>query len=101
MPGRMFKDEYKRRELAPENLSRALEDGGTVTSPLIPWNTCGAYMQSVLLINPLEYAVFCFFNWLSPIIGIICAFAGFKVKALLVKKQNDGAVLSDSLVNTN
>ncbi|NQZ28480.1 MAG: Na+/H+ antiporter NhaC [Colwellia sp.] len=101
MPGRMFKDEYKRRELAPENLSRALEDGGTVTSPLIPWNTCGAYMQSVLLINPLEYAVFCFFNWLSPIIGIICAFAGFKVKALLVKKPNDGAVLSDSLVNTN
>ncbi|WP_019026947.1 Na+/H+ antiporter NhaC [Colwellia piezophila] len=89
MPGRMFKDEYKRRNLAPENLSRALEDGGTVTSPLIPWNTCGAYMHSVLLINPLEYAVFCFFNWLSPIIGIICAFAGFKVKLLLVKTKDN------------
>ncbi|GLX86082.1 sodium:proton antiporter [Thalassotalea loyana] len=83
MPGRMFKEEYRRRSLAPENLSRALEDGGTVTSPLIPWNTCGAYMQSVLLINPLEYAVFCFFNWLSPIIGISCALIGFKVKSLV------------------
>ncbi len=85
MPGRMYKEEYNRRSLAPENLSRALEDGGTVTSPLIPWNTCGAYMHSVLLINPLEYALFCFFNWLSPIIGIICAFAGIQVKSLLVK----------------
>ncbi|GAC22297.1 Na+/H+ antiporter NhaC [Paraglaciecola arctica] len=84
MPGRMFKEEYRRRGLAPENLSRALEDGGTVTSPLIPWNTCAAYMQSVLLINPLEYAMYCFFNWLSPIIGIACALIGFKVKALVV-----------------
>ncbi|MCO4797984.1 MAG: Na+/H+ antiporter NhaC [Colwelliaceae bacterium] len=84
MTGRMYKDTYKERELAPENLSRALEDGGTVTSALIPWNTCGAYMQSVLLVNPLEYAVFCFFNWLSPLIGISCAFAGFKVKRLFV-----------------
>jgi len=101
MPGRMFKEEYKRHGLAPENLSRALEDGGTVTSPLIPWNTCGAYMQSVLLINPLEYAVFCFFNWLSPIIGIICAFTGFKVKSLIVKTMDNSVVLSDSPVKTS
>jgi NhaC family Na+:H+ antiporter len=107
MPGRMFKGEYQRRSLVPENLSRALEDGGTVTSPLIPWNTCGAYMQSVLLINPLEYAVFCFFNWLSPIIGIICAFAGFKVKSLIVKSpmnaeqgSSDGDVLIGQAVST-
>jgi NhaC family Na+:H+ antiporter len=85
MPGRMFKEAYIQRELAPENLSRALEDGGTVTSPLIPWNTCGAYMHSVLLINPLDYALFCFFNWLSPIIGIICAITGVKVKAVVMK----------------
>jgi len=84
MPGRMFKEEYEKRSLAPENLSRALEDGGTVTSALIPWNTCGAYMHSVLLINPLEYAVFCFFNWLTPIIGIIFAFIGFKIKPLIL-----------------
>jgi len=91
MTGRMYKDTYKERELAPENLSRALEDGGTVTSALIPWNTCGAYMQSVLLVSPLEYAVYCFFNWLSPIISITCAFAGFKVKKLLVNAKK-GAV---------
>jgi NhaC family Na+:H+ antiporter len=101
IPGRMFKEEYKRRKLAPENLSRALEDGGTVTSPLIPWNTCGAYMQSVLLINPLDYALFCFFNWLSPIIGIICAFAGFKVKKLVVTTPETTSELTSSLVKTN
>lgn len=98
MPGRMFKEEYKRRQLAPENLSRALEDGGTVTAPLIPWNTCGAYMQSVLLINPLEYAVFCFFNWLSPIIGIAFAITGFKVKALVVKTLDKGVKLSPAAI---
>ncbi|WP_234399125.1 Na+/H+ antiporter NhaC [Pseudoalteromonas sp. T1lg75] len=87
MPGRMFKEEYARRGLAPENLSRALEDGGTVTSALIPWNTCGAYMQSVLLINPLEYALFCFFNWLSPLIGIACALAGLRIKRLVTTKS--------------
>jgi len=86
MPGRMFKDEYEKRGLAPENLSRALEDGGTVTSALIPWNTCGAYMQSVLLVSPLEYAVFCVFNWASPIFGIFFALIGFKVKKLVSKE---------------
>jgi NhaC family Na+:H+ antiporter len=87
MTGRMYKETYRDHDLAPENLSRALEDGGTVTSALIPWNTCGAYMQSVLLVNPLDYAAFCFFNWLSPIVGITCAFAGFKVKRLFVKTK--------------
>jgi len=97
MPGRMFKEEYEKRSLAPENLSRALEDGGTVTSALIPWNTCGAYMHSVLLINPLEYAVFCFFNWLTPIIGIIFAFIGFKIKPLILsspEKQSQPIAVS-------
>jgi NhaC family Na+:H+ antiporter len=84
MPGRMFKQEYKQRQLAPENLSRALEDGGTVTSVLIPWNTCGAYMQSVLLVSPLEYAVYCVFNWLTPLIGITFASVGFKIKSMVV-----------------
>ncbi|MDP2560375.1 Na+/H+ antiporter NhaC [Psychrobium sp. 1_MG-2023] len=85
MPGRMFKDEYEKRKLAPENLSRALEDGGTVTSVLVPWNTCGAYMQSVLLVSPLEYALFCVFNWASPIFGIIFAIIGFKIKKLATR----------------
>jgi len=91
MPGRMFKDEYERRGLAPENLSRALEDGGTVTSALIPWNTCGAYMQSVLLVSPLEYAIFCVFNWASPIFGVIFALLGFKVKKLVTKETQEVA----------
>jgi len=85
MPGRMFKEEYEKRGLAPQNLSRALEDGGTVTSALIPWNTCGAYMQSVLLVNPFEYALYCVFNWASPIFGIFFALLGFKVKKLATK----------------
>ena len=66
VPGRMFKDEYEKRGLKPVNLSRTLEDGGTITSPLIPWNTCGAYMQSVLLINPFDYAMYAFFNLIKP-----------------------------------
>lgn len=78
MPARMFKPEYDRRALAPENLSRAVEDGGTVTSALIPWNTCGAYMHSVLLINPLDYALYAFFNWLTPLFGILLALMGLQ-----------------------
>lgn len=79
MPGRMFKEEYERRGLANVNLSRALEDGGTITSALIPWNTCGAYMAGVLLVSPLEYWQFAFFNLLNPIIAITFAYLGFKV----------------------
>lgn len=78
IPGRMFKEGYKKFNSSAKNLSRALEDGGTVTSALIPWNTCGAYMHSVLLVNPLDYAVYCFFNWLSPIVSIIIAQLGYR-----------------------
>lgn len=79
MPGRMYREEYERRGLANVNLSRALEDGGTITSPLIPWNTCGAYMAGVLLISPLEYWYFAFFNLLNPIFAITFAVLGIKV----------------------
>ncbi|TMP79077.1 Na+/H+ antiporter NhaC [Pseudoalteromonas phenolica] len=79
VPGRMFKEEYKKRGLKSVNLSRTLEDGGTITSPLIPWNTCGAYMQSVLMINPLEYAVYAFFNLINPFLAIIYAYVGIKI----------------------
>ncbi|GHE86924.1 Na+/H+ antiporter NhaC [Thalassotalea profundi] len=92
IPGRMFKDSYQQRGLAPENLSRALEDGGTVTSVLVPWNTCAAYMQSVLLVNPLEYAIFCIFNWLTPLIGVISALVGFKVKTLIKPLSKNKAI---------
>jgi NhaC family Na+:H+ antiporter len=82
MPGRMFKEEYERRGLAPVNLSRTLEDGGTITSPLIPWNTCGAYMHGVLNVNPLDYAMYAFFNLINPVLAVIYAYLGIKVLKL-------------------
>lgn len=82
MPGRMFKEEYERRNLAPVNLSRTLEDGGTITSPLIPWNTCGAYMHSVLQVSPLDYAFYAFFNLINPFLAIIYAYCGIKILRL-------------------
>ena len=71
LPGRMYRAEFKRRKLAARNLSRALEDSGTITSPLIPWNTCGAYMSASLGIATFSYLPFCFFNLVNPIIEII------------------------------
>jgi NhaC family Na+:H+ antiporter len=85
MPGRMYKEEYKRRGLDPLVLSRTLEDSGTITSPLIPWNTCGAYMYSVLLVNPLDYIFYCFFNLINPILAVVYGFIGFKIKKLATK----------------
>lgn len=78
IPGKMFKDAYKERGLAPENLSRTLEDSGTVTSALIPWNTCGAYHYGVLGVSVSEYFIYAIFNWLSPIMTLI--YAGFSIK---------------------
>jgi NhaC family Na+:H+ antiporter len=74
----MFKDAYEERGLAPENLSRTLEDSGTVTSALIPWNTCGAYHYGVLGVSVPEYFIYAIFNWLSPIMTLI--YAGFSIK---------------------
>ena len=88
MPGRMYKEEYEKRGLSSVNLSRTLEDGGTITSPLIPWNTCGAYMHSVLLINPLEYAMFAFFNLINPVLAVIYGFLGVKVLRIKPKAQD-------------
>ncbi|WP_306521196.1 Na+/H+ antiporter NhaC [Rheinheimera sp.] len=82
MPGRMYKDEYARRGLAPVNLSRTLEDGGTITSPLVPWNTCGAYMHGVLNVSPLEYIFYAFFNLINPVLAIIYAYCGIKILKL-------------------
>ena len=83
MPGRMYKEEYQRRGLDPLVLSRTLEDSGTITSPLIPWNSCGVYMSGVLLVNPLDYIFYCFFNWINPILAIIYGFIGFNIKKIV------------------
>ena len=78
IPGKMFKKAYEDRGLAPENLSRTLEDSGTVTSALIPWNTCGAYQSGVLGVGVAEYFVYAIFNWLSPFMTLF--FAAFRIK---------------------
>ena len=80
VPGKMFEEEYKKRNLAPENLSRTLEDSGTVTSVLIPWNTCGAAQSSVLGVATLVYLPFCFFNYISPIMTVLFAYLNIKIK---------------------
>jgi NhaC family Na+:H+ antiporter len=82
MPGRMYKEEFEKRGLHQLNLSRSLEDGGTLTSPLIPWNTCGVFMQGALGVGPLEYAVYAFFNIINPILAIIYAIFGIKILRL-------------------
>lgn len=79
MPGRMFKQEFESRGLDQLNLSRSLEDGGTLTSPLIPWNTCGAYMHGVLGVHPFAYFAYAFFNLISPILAVIYAYLGIKI----------------------
>lgn len=83
VPGKMFSKAYADRGLAPENLSRTLEDSGTVTSVLVPWNTCGAYHSGVLGVSVADYFVYAVFNWLSPIMTLIFAGLGIKIKQLV------------------
>ncbi len=82
LPGKMFDQAYRDRGLAPENLSRTLEDSGTVTSVLIPWNTCGAYQSGVLGVGVGEYFFYAIFNWLSPIMTLIYAYFNIKIRTL-------------------
>ncbi|MDT0497436.1 Na+/H+ antiporter NhaC [Algiphilus sp. W345] len=79
LTGRLYRIEYERVGLDPRNLSRAIEDGGTLTSVLVPWNTCGAYMTATLGVSTFHYLPFAFFNWLSPLIAISMALAGFRL----------------------
>ncbi|MGB0897288.1 MAG: Na+/H+ antiporter NhaC [Flavobacteriaceae bacterium] len=85
IPGKMFKKAYEDKGLAPENLSRTLEDSGTVTSVLIPWNTCGAYQSGVLGVGVAEYFVFAIFNWLSPFMTLFFAALNIKIRELKTK----------------
>ncbi len=82
VPGKMFAKAYREKGLAPENLSRTLEDSGTVTSVLIPWNTCGAYHSGVLGVPTLTYAGYAFFNYISPFMTLIFAGLSIKIKQL-------------------
>ena len=82
VPGKMFEQAYKDRNLAPENLSRTLEDSGTVTSVLVPWNTCGAYQSGVLGVAVADYFIYAIFNWLSLFTTLLFAAIGYKIKQL-------------------
>ena len=84
VPGKMFKKAYEDKGLAPVNLSRTLEDSGTVTSVLIPWNTCGAYQSGVLGVPVADYFFYAIFNWLSPFMTLL--FAAFSIKIKMLKK---------------
>ena len=87
----MYKDHYREKGYESRLLSRSAEDGATVTSPLIPWNTCGMTQATVLGISTLTYLPYCFFNLLSPLMSIFVAAIGYRIK---VKTPcNDDAVL--------
>lgn len=80
VPGRMFADIYKKRGYKPELLSRTLEDAGTVTSVLIPWNTCGATQSRVLGVSTMTYAPYCFFCIISPLMTVLQAYINYKIR---------------------
>lgn len=86
VPGKMFAKAYHDRGLAPQNLSRTLEDSGTVTSVLVPWNSCGAYQSGVLGVATLAYLPFCFFNLISPLMTLI--YAGFNIRIARLNTQS-------------
>jgi len=85
LPGKMYKDEFHKRGLAPRNLSRVLEDSGTVTSALVPWNTCGATMSTFLQVPTLAYMPYAFFNIISPITTVVFGYLGITI----MKLEND------------
>ena len=80
LPARAYRAEYAKRGLAPRMLSRTVEDTGTVTSALVPWNSCGAYMTGVLGVPTVEYLPYAFFNLINPLLAIIFGLTGFGVE---------------------
>lgn len=89
IPGRMFKDRYRKKGLDPRVLSRILEDSGTMSSALIPWNTCGAFMYATLGVYPFAYLPFAFFNVLSPLIAVISGFLGIGMITLEEEREGE------------
>lgn len=89
LPGKMFRAEFENRRLKNVNLSRILEDAGTVTSPLVPWTTCGAYMASTLGVPVLAYLPFAFLCWINPIISAIYGFTGISMKKMTEEEYQD------------
>ncbi|HET8839133.1 MAG TPA: Na+/H+ antiporter NhaC [Flavobacteriaceae bacterium] len=88
VPGKMFKNAFDKKGLAPVNLSRTLEDTGTVTSVLVPWNTCGAYQSGVLGVPTVDYLGYAVFNYVSPFMTLLVAAIGFKIKYAMKGKKH-------------
>lgn len=82
LPGKMYRAEFRRRGLRARNLSRAIEDAGTLTSPLVPWNTCGAFMASTLGVATVAYLPFAFFNLINPLVSLIYGITGFTIQRI-------------------
>lgn len=93
LPGRMYVTAFKKRKLHSKNLSRALEDGGTVTSVLVPWNTCGVYAFSMLQVNAFEYAPYAVFNYSVPLIAILLATFNVKIERLEENPEEKSATV--------
>ncbi len=87
LTGKMYKDEYQKRNLAPENLSRALEDVGTITSPLVPWSTCAVAVSAYLGVSTMDYFPYCFLNLVNPVIATFFVIIGFKIKKISENKK--------------
>jgi NhaC family Na+:H+ antiporter len=98
VPGRMFAKTYRERGLKPEVLSRTLEDGGTVTSVLVPWNTCGATQSRVLGISTFTYLPYCFFNIISPVMTILIAVLNYRIRRF--EAGNDTAETAGKIDNS-
>jgi NhaC family Na+:H+ antiporter len=90
VPGRMYREAFQARGLHPKNLSRTVEDSGTLSSPLIPWNTCGAFMSTTLSVSAAAYFPYAFLNLLSPVIAVIIGYTGFRI-AMLTEPARGGA----------
>jgi len=80
IPGRMYKNAFDSRGLHPKNLSRCLEDSGTLSSPLIPWNSCGAFMHATLGVSPLLYLPYAFLNLTNPVVSIFYGYTGITME---------------------
>ena len=88
IPGSMYKDAFKAQGLDPKNLSRALEDSGTVTSALIPWNTCGAYMSATLGVGCFAFLPYAFFNLLCPLVSLFFGATGITIQKISSEKKS-------------
>ncbi len=87
VPGRMYREDYERKGLHAKNLSRTLEDAGTLSSPLIYWNSCGMYMKETLMVSPLAYFPYCFLNIFTPLIAIALAYTGWGIAKIHEEKS--------------